>query len=285
MKKLFTFLFLFVAVASFGGMMHPAHAASAYTPAETAALQMQLDSLKAKLLELQAQQAATQASTPVASVTYQASSLSAEDLGSIANALSALATALIGLQAQFAANPQFAAEHAPVVLSALQGMGKTLTMIGTSIGAKSVASAGTPANSQPIAQGAPTAPAASVPVVAQAPVASPPLLATDGNNAAAVPETAQVVSSWSFKNLNWPLVIVGILILAAIALWLFWPGEDDSKKAMNMKKNVPSVPARPAPTAPSNIVMTSAKLSASPTPTPLVSSMAGSMERPMAPRK
>lgn len=252
MKKIFVSVFLFVAIVSFGGIVASAHAQTAspaLTPEQAAMLQQSLNALKTKLLLLQAQAAAqsgSQVSTPAvsgSSLTLGASMLSAQDIASLQNALTLLASALTSLQSELAANPQLAAGREGLVLSALKGIGTTLTAIGTTIGntsAGSVAYSGTPkvsvtpsaGTSGPTAQAAPSAGPSTQ--GAQGSLIAPTTPAPTAN---ATPETAQVQSIWSLKNLNWPLTIVIILVLAVIALWLFWPGDEDkTKKAASAPK-------------------------------------------------
>ena len=248
MKKLLTSVFLFVAIVSFGGNLFSAHAET-LTPAQIGVLQQSLDALKAKLFELRQQaasQAASQASTPAASgvtLTLQsapASPVSAmtgpsmDETVAIKSALSSLATALSGLQSTVANNPQLVTTNAHGISMALSGIGNSLAMMGTMLGAGHMSSG-------VVAITLATQSVLSAPVVAVAPspsaqVAAQPLLSANGNGspesfspAADNVQTAQAVSAWSWKNLNWPLVAVGFLILAAIALWLFWPDEEESK--------------------------------------------------------
>ncbi|MGC9968927.1 MAG: hypothetical protein ABSC29_04350 [Minisyncoccia bacterium] len=228
MKKLFIILLFVVAIASFGGILRsvPAHADETLSPAQTAVLQQSLDAMKAQLSELQSQ-AAAQAGASV--LTSHVNGLSTEDVASLRSALSLLSSALISLQTSLAQNPQLIAGREGAVLTTLRGVGAVLATIGTTLGGENnVASVSV---SAPIVQSQPAA--GTSPYV-------PPLLSAGGRSAmgtptqmtfaSAVAETAQVGSTWSFKNLNWPLVIVIILVVVAVALWLFWPGGEDKGK-------------------------------------------------------
>ena len=221
--------------------------ADTLTPAQAAALGQSLDALKAKVLQLQSQ-AAAQGSSPAAAgvpLSLKPPALSPEDVVSLQNALSLLASALSDLQSTFARNPQIAAGREAALAAAFQGIGKTLAAISviTGSGPAATVAAATPA------------PAVNAPSVAQAQPETPsitPLVssADNGNPAPAAPaEIAQVSSAWSLKNMNWPLVAVVVLIIVAVALWLFWPGEEDERKK-TAKKSVAPAPVRSAPLAP-----------------------------------
>ena len=179
MKKLFTFVFLVVAIVSFGGITRPVHADTTLTPAQAAALQTQLDGLKASLAKLQAQ-----AASPSVPVQPQPSVLATEDAAALRSALSSLAAVLGNLQTRFAADPELATRNAPVVFSALQGMAKTLTVIGTAIGG---------ANASPVAVAQPAAPGKAFAQATPAPVAAPVPTAPA---ALAPPATPATSSSW-----------------------------------------------------------------------------------------
>lgn len=265
MKKLFVSLFLLVAIASFGGILAPvaAHADTALTPAQAAVLQQSLEAMKAKLLDLQAQaaaQTATQAG-PVVTVSGTAT-LSASDMASLTNALSLLASALTSLQTSLAQNPQLAAGREQAVLATLKGVGTVLATIGTTLGGttggtESVAIATpTPVVQPPVAGGTQVTIQSAAPLVSAGTL--PSAEGSLANPANASPEIAQVGSTWSFKNLNWPLVIVIVLVVAAVALWLFWPnGEEKTKRkpvvtmvAPKPMPQQPTVPQFPTPQSP-----------------------------------
>jgi hypothetical protein len=248
MKKLIISVWTFVAIASFGGNILPVHAAT-LTPTEQATLQQSLDAMKAQLLQLESQQAAAQASSPVVS----GAKLSLTDSAAVNTALTSLAVALTNLQATIQNNPQIATANAQGISLALQGIGKTLVMIGTTVvtGNNSIASTA-PAPSSPKPASAP-----SVAMNTPAPTPTPstgiqPLIGATGNGTpaattpSAAPQSAQVAqvsNAWSLKDIAWPYVAVGILVILAIALWLWWPSEEeDNAKG---KKIVPMVPAKP----------------------------------------
>lgn len=285
MKKILIFGIVFVAIASIGGNrinIISAHAET-LTPAQAASLQASLDVLKAKLVTLEAEANARHSSPAVsgAPLALQATplSLSNADVASLRGALTALAGMLTELGAKFSANPQFAAQNSGAVLTALQGIGNTLAMIGTSLGSSNFASGASPAV---IAQAAP--PASPISMPAPQPKGTPfsasnPVAIVSGANDRA--QTAEVSSAWSLGKLNWPLVAVTLLALAAMVLWLWWPASENSKNST--KKSASPVPARAAqPT----IVVSSGgpraasavrQAAASP-PTPLATAMAAPTE-------
>lgn len=254
MKKLFTFVFLAVAIVGFGKMAFPAHAAASLTPEQTAALQTQLDALKANLTQLQ-----LKAAQPAIPVPQKTSALTAEDAAALRSALSSLVTALGNLQAEFTTHPELAQQNAPAIFNALQGMTKTLAAISTSVGsvnAGSIALAPPAVSGKIVVRSAPIlAPAAqavtpTIPTVAAlTPSATPtqPLVSANTNQAASADnQVAQIGSASSFKNMNWPLIVVVILVIAAVALWLFWPESDGRKKVV--KATASHAPAAPVAT-------------------------------------
>ena len=256
MKKILISLFLFVAIASFGGYILPVHA-DTLTPAQAAALQQSLDALKVKLSDLQAQaaaQAVTITAAPAPVAVSNSASLSNEDAATLKTELSALASALRSLQIQFGANPAMAKGHEAAVLAMLQGVSKTLVMVNTMI-SPAQAMAAAPVAAAPIAmQAAPsvtvTANPSPAPVAMSASVPANPNQAQVTPTAAAPVETAAVASSWSWKQMNWPLVIVVILVLLAVGLWLFWPtAEEDTKKTVTKSATLPMAPS-PVKTVP-----------------------------------
>jgi hypothetical protein len=297
MKKLFVSVFCLVAIASFGGIIASAHAQTAsLTPAEAAALQQELSTLKAKLLELQAQAAAQQSAQPAgsggvmsspaaqgSSLTLTGPVLSAQDVASLSSALTLLATALQNLQAQFAANPSLATGHETAVLATLQGIGLTLSSIGNAITNAPVAAAApapAAATPSPVAQSSPSAAPSKGTAASPTPEGS---LATPSANA--TPEIAQMGTTFSLNNLNWPLIVVIILILAAIASWLFWPGEGDATRRMARARTpAPPSAAPPAPVKQMPMMPHTAKSTtqAEPRQTPLASAVAAPAEKPGA---
>lgn len=276
MKKLFVSLFCLVAIAGFGGIIASAHAQTTQTapltPAEATQLQQELSTLKAKLLELRAQEAAQSPaqsasaatgamSSPAAtgsSLSLGGTALTATDIASLQHALSLLATALQGIQSEFSANPSLASGHEAAVLAALKSVGTTLASIGSSIAAASVvpqAQSGPAAvATAPSAAAGQSAPAATPPQgttnapSAEGTLPAPPAANTNPTNPQTNPQIAQMGNTFSFAHLNWPLIIVIILIVAAIALWLFWPGESDATK--KLAKQAASVPSAPLSSAP-----------------------------------
>lgn len=268
MKKLIIFLFVFVAIASFGGILRPAHAHAdnSLTPAEAATLQQSLDAMKAKLLELQTE-ANAQVNVPALPPTLNVATLSAEDKASLRNALALLASALTNLETSLAQNPQLATGREQAVLTALKGIGATLSSIGTTLGGQAIAATPVPTSiASPVAQSAPAPSEGTMtPLADTSPAARESALTSPAN---ASPATAQVGSSWSLKNLNWPLVIVIVLVIAAVALWLFWPGEEEKEKKQK-------------PTVVMNTTRPMAPLQA---PMPTVA-MPSHVEKPMSPQQ
>lgn len=275
MKKLLILTLVIVAVATFLGTGYRAQASTSLTPEQAAALQQSLDTLKAKLLDLQAQAAAKanvnanmNASPAVlgATLTLRGSVISSADAASLQSALSMLATALTGLQSSFAQNPQLVAGREASVMNVLRGVSGALSGIGNSLqGQQNIAEAPV----TPVAPAAPVAQAAPAPVSVSAPAPAPltaeapaapivtPAAPSEGN-LVTVPAntdqgTAQAVSSWSFKNLNWPLVIVIVLVIAAIGLWLFWPTDNDENHSEKPTTPLqPVTPMRSSTTPPHN---------------------------------
>lgn len=288
MKKILISVFALVAIASFGGIVTSAHAQTAtLTPDETAALQAQLDSLTVELAALQAQVAMqTAASAPITppvmvQTTY---GISTEDITSIQSALSMLASALTSLNAQIALDPTLAAGKEPIISSALQGIGTTLVSIGTTVANSGyvyypvAATTPSPKGTGSVAQSAPSTQVTPITVPPQDAVSSP---SAEGSLAApaanSIPETAQVASGWSFKKMNWPLTIAIILVLAVIAMWLFWPGEEEKKKVVASMKPMSSGP---------QVVMQQVNTASTPRPaqpqTPLATAMGAPGMKPQA---
>ncbi|HVO28931.1 MAG TPA: hypothetical protein VMT81_03045 [Candidatus Paceibacterota bacterium] len=274
MKKTMILAALFMAIASYGGNTIPAHA-QALTPAQTAALQQQLDVAKAQLVQLEMQQGmvpqgdsalpGAPATTVAPAAPSAAMTLSASDLTAIRTALSSLAGALTALQAKIAEDPQLATQNGPAMVAALQGIGNTVAVIGTELTGSNIAMSA-PQPSQPQTSGASVAqvsPAmgssnggagtaqATMPAAGGNPVAAntvPEASTTPIANAAPQAQTAQASSAFSFGNLNWPLVAVIILIIAAIVIWLWWDDSEDKGKKKPVAPKAP--PVAPAPQKP-----------------------------------
>ncbi|HEX4104289.1 MAG TPA: hypothetical protein VHZ04_02305 [Candidatus Paceibacterota bacterium] len=270
MKKLLTYFSLIVAIASFGGLIATANA-QAISPQEATQLQATLNSVSAELAALQAQantQANGGATAPAAVTTPTVmTTLSPADAAAVNTALSSLVSALSGLETAIAQNPQVATTNAQGISVALQGIGKTLLAITTTINGGTVASGPALAQNSTGAAGASgngSIAAANPPSPSTAGAGSgiAPSTASNGNSApavnaaptatpAAAPQTAQVASAFSLKNIRWPYVVAGILVILAVALWLFWPGEgeDNDKKNVVKKSGGNPAPAKPAPAA------------------------------------
>ncbi len=285
MKKLFITLFFVVAIASFGGI---AHADNTLTPAQAALMQQTLNTMKAELSELQAQAAAqmgTRAPAPTPAVL--GSSLTPGDTVSLANALSALSTALTGLQSNLASNPQIIAGHEGAILSTLKGVGTTLAMIGATLAGNP--SAAPLAVSSPSPSAVAAAPVPQTQSQAQMPAPAPapetptqmtPQTSGATNPESAAPQTAQVGTTWSFWNLNWPLIGVIALVVVAVLAWLFWPGGENEEEEMKEKGSPAPAPAITLTSIAKPVGSPSAPIATSAVATPLGASTGKSPQPP-----
>ena len=237
MKKFSIAILAFVAMMSFGGNIAAVHAET-LTPDQAAQISQTIDALKTRLAALQAEAAAAgNTATPSTPATLAPSvSLSSSDAAALNAALGTLATALTNLQTEIAAHPEMTAGREAAMLTALKGIGGTLTNIAMA------------ASGQPLASKAPVASTENAqPSVATIAPSTPSSESTGGGAVAEAPATApaqagtaEVASKWSLKGMNWPLVIVIGLIVLAMALWLFWPSDDDAKAKKVVAKNIPS---------------------------------------------
>jgi hypothetical protein len=301
MKKLLLLTFLTLAIASFGGTMTLAHAQTVTGSQVT--LQQQLELMKAKLQLLQLEQIqAEQASvTPVQTETQTAATIqtqatmdiSAADAAALNAALSSLATTLVSLQSAIQSNPQFIAQNGPVVARSLAGIGTSLASVLTSMQGGSLASAGTQPQSEPSAMNSAPLAAANQNNPSQAPEQSPALnqgsllpsvdSITQSANTESNQAAATTASALGGKN-RLPAVIVGIILLAMIAI-LVW-GRGSEELAVNTVSVEPkkTAPAIPPPVAPSISFMSNQAPApthapyrdtgtASPSQSPLASSM------------
>lgn len=265
-KKYLTLAALIIAIASYGGItVANAQTAQSLTPAERAAAQQSLDVLKAKLINLQMQQGvvpagddaisnntAVSAAAPVAvatpTVASPATSLSASEVASLNNALTAFATTLQVLQTRIAQDPNFLSANQQSVMASLQGIATTLASIGTEVSNANIAAThpsqpgniaqANPGTSRSAGSAAQTGGTTVAPST-QSNETTPAPAATTPTNAA--PQTA---SAFSFSKLNWPLIVVIILIVAAIAIWLFWDTEE-TKPAVKTVATAPQKPMQP----------------------------------------
>lgn len=280
MKKLFSYLTLVIAIASFGGITAMANAQSAPStipPQEAAQLQQTIQMMSQELATLQAEaqaQSAGTAAAPAAPTQTAAPAtngptitLSASDKASMNSALTALIQALTGLENTIAANPQVATTNERGISAALQGIGATLVSMTATLNGTSMASAPTIAANNSGSNGAtamanPAAPSAanenSNGGTAVSVNTAPSAASANQAPAAVAPETAQASSAFSFGSLRWPYIVAGILAILAIALWLFWPGEDQESQKKGQKKsgNAPVKPA-PAPQSPQMTILAS----------------------------
>ena len=222
MKKIFTFVFLLVAIVSFGGNIHQTHAAT-LTPQETASLQASLDVLKAKLQALQTQVATqTTGSVVVSPISTQLPALQAaapspEEAKMLNGVLSSLTTVLTSLKVKLSENPNFATQNASATLLTLRGIGKTLAAINTMAGNQSLEAAGDVAiarsNSVPSLAIPVHAPESVTQVISALP--SPAQTSPVKQNLM----TAQISSHWSFTKVTWSYIGIGLFALVALALW------------------------------------------------------------------
>lgn len=192
--------------------------AQSLTPAQTAALQQQLDNAKAQLVQLQMQEGqvpagdnnlpaatvtapvTTQTVTPTAPATSvampaatqaQTMTLSATDAAQMNTALTALAGVLKNLQSEIAGNPQFLATNGASVVATLKSIGNTVAMIGSQVEGGSIAMTA-PQTTSGAATGntgiaAQTAPAAAAPTT--------PTVTTQPNVTQPAPTTAPVAAA------------------------------------------------------------------------------------------
>jgi hypothetical protein len=293
MKKILFGALLALAIASFGGTTILAHAQSV-AGGQQATLQQQLELMKAKLQLLQLQQGGTgtQTVTPavtpatVATPTQPTLTISASDASALNAALSALATTLVNLQSAIQSNPQFMAQNGPVVAQSLAGIEGSLAAVLTSI-QTSAASAGTTAiaeNNQPAqpAMGSPavnSAPAAGQSAAGQPAAGQSAALSQTSNQGSLLPSvnsltqpvnnTAAVASSALGGQNRLPAVIVGIILLAMIAILVWGRGGEELETAPARIDNKKSAPV--APVSPSISFVSNQNASTAPSMSPSVS--------------
>ncbi|MGD1003383.1 MAG: hypothetical protein ABR884_02295 [Minisyncoccia bacterium] len=252
MKKLLFFAALIVAIGSIGGNM-VAHAQT-LTPAQTAAIQQQLDVANATLANLEMQAGivppvdagtpntipasiagtGSQSATPVV-VAAATTELSAAQISAFKTTLSALAATLTQLDASLATNTTLTPSQETAVQATLNGMQGTLVAM-----ANDVANSGNSpvANSAPIAATQPASAPVAVnnmpPSVAAAQTPSTTVVAQTQpaitNNA--VPQTAQASSIWSFTKAHWPTIVIVLLVIAILAI-LFWPEKKEPVRTVS----------------------------------------------------
>jgi hypothetical protein len=259
MKKLLFFAALIVAIGSIGGNM-VAHAQT-LTPAQTAAIQQQLDVANATLANLEMQAGivppvdagtpgtipasiagtGSQNATPV--VAAATTGLSAAQISAFKTTLSALAATLTQLDASLATNMTLAPSQETAVQATLNGMQGTLVAMATDIAnggnspvANSAPIAVTQSASAPVAVNNAPAPTTvgSAPVVAATATPSTTVVAqtqpATANNP--VPQTAQVSSIWSFTKAHWPTIVIVLLVIAILAI-LFWPEKKEPVRTVS----------------------------------------------------
>jgi hypothetical protein len=254
MKKYIVLAAVIVAIVSFGGIT--AVHAQTLTPAERVAMQQSLDVLKAKLVNLQMQQGmvpqgddqlANNASVSAAPVMTQ-TQLSADNILALKQTLITFATTLQNLQTRIAQDPQFLTTNQASVLASLQGIATTLATIGTEVQSGNLAATTPSQPSQGIAQTTPnsgqTGGTQSTGNTTPTTGSNVPAQSTNNTPANTPAQTAQASNSFSLGKLNWPLIVVIILIVAAIAIWLFWDTEEE-KTVVKTVANAPQKPMQP----------------------------------------
>ncbi|HEY5220660.1 MAG TPA: hypothetical protein VIJ29_00710 [Candidatus Paceibacterota bacterium] len=259
MKRLLILAGLIVAiVVSFGGNSLVAHAQTAattqtLTPAQTAALQQELDVANATLANLEMQAGVvppadagtpsvipasiagtgTQGGTAVATAPAASTGLSASQVSAFQGTLNTLATALTQLSASVAANTTLTPSQDAAVATTLNGMQGTLVAMANTIAtagnSASAPVAITPVTGSPVAvNSAPSAATTPSTAVGSAPTTAPstPTVAqTQPATVNTVPQTAQASSLWSFTKSHWPTIVIILLVIAILAI-LFWPEKE-----------------------------------------------------------
>lgn len=277
---------------SFGGMMTTVHAATP-TPAQAALIQQSINAMSAELLQLQAQANAQQNATlPAAGATLTlvpaspATTIAPSNAAAVSKVLASLTTLLTTLQSSIAANPQMTSANSASITVALQGIGGTLSTIIAELGNGSPVAIATPTPSTapstshattpaPVAIAAP-APSTglSATVAPAAPASNPSVAGVAPNAPANSAPVADVSSAWSWKSLDWPFIIVGILIVLAVALWLWWPeDEEDTKKKGGQKSPVTPVVTQKQQVQPTIIATTVKSAAPTSSQTPLASAV------------
>lgn len=262
MKKYLNLAALLVAIASYGGIVGgtlSVHAQS-ITLEQRATMQQSLDVLKAKLVNLEMQQGVVPQGDEVSAdaapvvVATPSVTLGGSDVVQLEAALSSFAETLTALQTKIAEDPQYMAVNEAAFVATLQGIGNTLASIGAQLENSDLAMA---------------APQAAAPAPAQVmPSMNPnPAAATQNPGSNVVPaanngsapivnapaQTAQASNAFSLGKLNWPLIVVIVLVLAAIAIWLFWDTEE-KVVAVKTVANAPQKPMQPFVPQPSATV-------------------------------
>lgn len=245
MKKLLFLAALVLAIGSYGGHINPAHAQT-LTPAQTAALQQQLQVAKATLANLEMQAGAVPAgdngmstvAQPATTTQPAAGQLSQAEISSFQGTLNALATTLSQLNTSLATNSTLTPAQEQAVQSTLNGMQSTLVAMANTVSGSNTASgnvpptvAGTPSQSTGLAQNTQPSNMATTPSVKTSPVAVASTTATTPAVTAQItpsteaPQTAQASSLWSFTKSHWPTIAI-ILLILAILIILFWPEKE-----------------------------------------------------------
>ncbi len=239
MKKLFISFFALAAIAGFGGNILRANAQS-LPSGDTVSLQATVNALTARVNELKAQ-AAARATREVSATVVAATPATAHvltlsrDTEPLKSALSLSASALADANAKIATDPAAVAGQEKEVAATLSGIGKTLGSIKYALNG-----AGPSAS---IAMAAPQGSLTPL-VVAADPAVATPVAVVAAERPLASGDLAQASAALPLKNLNWPFIIVMVVLLAAVGLWLFWPAKAESVKEEAVKKD--PVPANGA---------------------------------------
>jgi hypothetical protein len=293
-------------------------ATQALMPAQTVALQQQLDMAKATLANLEMQAGKVppaDAGTPNAipasiagtgsqgavAVATPSSGLSAAQIGAFKGTLSTLAATLSQLNASLAANTTLSASQEAAVQTTLNGMRGTLVAMATTIanGSNSNIAASVPASAPvavkqpstaPVAVNSVLTPAAPAPTITPTVAVTPTAPVTSNQPAPttnAAPQTAQASSFWSFTKAHWPTIVIVLLVLAILAI-LFWPEKETVRTVSTGNSGSGKPKSAPSPittaTLPQNTAPTAAKIisenNSVPTPaTPMSNAVAAPSKR------
>ena len=220
---------------------------------DQATLQQQLQLMKAKLqlLELQQGQAAataepsvTEAPTPAA---QQTANISATDAAALNAALSSLATTLVSLENAMQSNPQFLAENGPVIAKSLSGIESSLAAVLVSMqnGAGSAlaqneapgANSATGIAANPSDVAAPSTEGGAQDLNQGSLLPSVQDLSQNGQGANAAENTqGAAVASSIFGGNRLPAIIIGIILLAMVAILIWGRGGSDELAAASAGK-------------------------------------------------
>lgn len=266
------------------------------TPAQTAALEQQLDVAKATLANLEMQAGIVPPADAGAPSTIPASiagtgsqsatvamnpptGLSAAQVSAFSGTLSTLAETLSQLDASLATNTTLSPSQEAAVQATLNGMQGTLVAMANTVAGsensnvaqaapatppvamKQPSAAPVAINSSPAATAPTTAPA-TAPTVAVTP-ATPVAVNQPAPGAAVAPQTAQASSFWSFTKAHWPTIVIVLLVIAILAI-LFWPEKETVRTVSTGNSGSGKPKSAPSPistaTLPQNTAPSAAKI-------------------------